>query len=66
MTLRNWTQTEENVESRNVRTNNSDAVRGTIVVTPGNILKFALFVIACLLVSIAIAEWLTSYLGSAP
>ena len=65
MTLRNWTQTE-NVESRNVRTNNSDAVRGTIVVTPGNILKFALFVIACFLVSIAIAEWLPSYLGSAP
>ena len=66
MTLRNCTQTEDNVESRNVLLrSNSDAVRRTIVVTLGDILKFALFFIICFLISIAAIEWLLSYFGPA-
>ena len=58
-------QTEDNVESPNLlMTKKSNAARGTIVVTLGDILKFALFFIICFPISIAATESLLSYCGA--
>jgi hypothetical protein len=66
MSLRDHTQTGDNAESRDVLLRkNLDAVQGGIVVTLGDILKFALFFIICFLISLLASRWLLGYFGPA-
>lgn len=44
---------------------NSDSSKGRIVVTTGDILKFALFFVICFLISLAIIGWLLAVFGPA-
>ncbi len=55
-------RTDDNVGSPNLLlTKNSDAAQGTIVVTLGDILKFALFFIIFFLISILATGWILGY-----
>ena len=66
MPLRDSTPTGNDVESRQVLLRKkSDAFQGDIVVTTGDILKFALFFAICFLISLLVVGWLLGSFGPA-
>lgn len=63
MSSRSRTSTADDVESHNVLLpTEPEKVQGRIVVTLGDILKFALFFFVCFLISFLAGGWLLGFL----